>query len=180
MTTLQNICVYCASSNAVDDQYKVLAQDLGTALGEHNKTLIYGGGHVGLMGAVADAALDASSKVIGVIPQYLKDKEVAHDGLTELHITQTMQERQTKMAELSDAFIVLPGGLGTLAEFFEIVTWKQLGLHDKPIFILNAFSYWDHLLAALDHAHDQKFLYQDMQTLCEVVDTLDALTAKLT
>lgn len=175
MNRYQNICVYCASSNAVDERYKQLAHDLGAYLGDSGRRMIYGGGHCGLMGAAADAALQNGGEVIGVIPQYLIDKEVAHTGLTELHTTDTMQQRQQKMADLSDAFVMLPGGLGTLAEFFEIVTWKQLGLHDKPIIVLNAYGYWDHLFEMLDKAAQEKFLYQSGHNLYSVYDDLDAV-----
>lgn len=179
MTSLKNICVYCASSNSVDPKYKTLASDLGAFLGQENRSLVYGGGHVGLMGACADGALDQGGEVVGVIPQYLKDREVAHLGLSELYITETMQERQQKMADLSDAFVMLPGGLGTLAEFFEIITWKHLSLHDKPVFVVNAFGYWDHLLAMLAKAGDEKFLYEDTSKLFQVFDGLDALKKHL-
>lgn len=180
MSALKNICVYCASSNNVDPKYKQLAGELGTLLAQNNRTLVYGGGHVGLMGACADAALNNGGKVIGVIPQSLKDREIAHQSLTKLHITNTMQERQQKMADLSDAFIMLPGGLGTLAEFFEIITWKHLSLHDKPIFVINAFGYWDHLLTMLAKAGDEGFLYEETSQLFEVFKNLDDLKKHLT
>lgn len=143
------------------------------------RKLVYGGGHVGLMGAAADAALEVGGDVIGVIPQCLKDREVAHTGLTELHTTETMQERQQYMADLSDAFIVLPGGLGTLAEFFEIITWRHLGIHDKPVFVLNAFGYWDLLLEMLEKAGEEKFLYKDPAALFTVVDGLHDIEKQL-
>jgi len=179
MTSLKNICVYCASSSSVDPKYRQLATDLGQFLGQENRTLVYGGGHVGLMGACADAVLEQSAKVIGVIPQYLKDREVAHEGLTVLHVTDTMQERQKKMADLSDAFVMLPGGLGTLAEFFEIITWKHLTLHDKPVFVLNAYGYWDQLFAMLAKAGEEKFLYKDTAELFTVCDSLEDLKKHL-
>ena len=175
MNTLKSICVYCASSNAVDPNYIQLASDLGVYLGQEKRTLVYGGGHCGLMGAVADAALGHGADVIGVIPQYLKDKEVAHTGLTKLHVTETMQQRQQKMADLSDAFVMLPGGLGTLAEFFEVVTWKQLGLHDKPIIVLNAYGYWDLLFEMLEKSAQEKFLYQSSSSLYSLCDDLEAV-----
>ncbi|NCT41718.1 MAG: TIGR00730 family Rossman fold protein [Alphaproteobacteria bacterium] len=179
MSKYQNICVYCASSNRVDPKYTKLARDVGTFIASSGRTLVYGGGHVGLMGAAADATLDGGADVIGVIPQCLMDREVAHKGLTSLHITKTMQERQQQMADLSDAFVMLPGGLGTLAEFFEIITWKHLGLHDKPVFILNAFGYWDLLLDMLVKAGDEKFLYEDTSHLFTVCNTLGDLKVKL-
>jgi len=175
MNSYQNVCVYCASSNKVDSKYIKLADDVGAFIAKSGRTLVYGGGHVGLMGAAADAALNDGGEVIGVIPQYLKDKEVAHLGLSALHTTLTMQERQQKMADLSDAFIMLPGGLGTLAEFFEIITWKHLGFHSKPVFVLNAFGYWDDLLAMLLKAGNENFLYEDTDTLFTVCDDFNDL-----
>lgn len=141
MTFIKNICVFCGSSTIVDGKYLRAARDVGVMLAQNGYGVVYGGGNIGLMGAAADAALEAGGKVIGVIPKFLRDKEVAHKGLTELHLTETMHERQVGMAERSDAFVVLPGGLGTLAEFFEVLTWKQLGLHDKPIMLVNDFGY---------------------------------------
>jgi len=179
MGLYQNICVYCASSNRVDPKYIALARDVGAIIAGASRRLVYGGGHCGLMGATADAALDGGGEVIGVIPQYLKDREVAHLGLTALHITDTMQERQQQMADLSDAFIMLPGGLGTLAEFFEIITWKHLGLHDKPVFVLNVFGYWDSLLDMLDKAGAEGFLYEGSRDLFEVVSSVEDIRARL-
>lgn len=179
MSVFQNICVYCASSNDVDPKYKQLASDVGAYLAQDNRKLVYGGGHVGLMGACADAVLEQGGEVIGVIPQFLQDREVAHKGLTELHITDTMQERQQKMADLSDAFIMLPGGLGTLAEFFEIVTWKQLGHHDKPIVVFNAYGYWDSLLEMLHKSMDERFLYQKANQLYSVCDDVEGIKSFL-
>ena len=179
MTSFQNICVYCASSGAVDAKYLTVARDVGQSIAKSGKGLVYGGSHVGLMGAAADAALAADGDVIGVIPQHLKDREVAHIGLTELHTTHTLQERQQRMADLSDAFVVLPGGLGTLAEFFEVVTWKQLGLHDKPIFVLNSYGYWDSLLKMLDEARQGKFLYDRPDALFEVLENANEFVKRI-
>lgn len=179
MTLYQNICVYCASSNDVDPKFKMLARDVGAAIAQSGRRVVYGGGHVGLMGAVADAALDMKGDVIGVIPQCLVDREVAHKGLTELYTTETMQARQQDMADRSDAFIVLPGGLGTLAEFFEVITWKHLGLHNKPVFVLNAFGYWDLLLEMLQKAGDEKFLYEETDALFTVCDSMVSLKEQL-
>lgn len=179
MTIYQNICVYCASSSRVNPKYTDLATEVGEMIATNKRTLVYGGGHVGLMGAAADAALGANGKVIGVIPQYLKDKEVAHKALSELHTTHTMQERQQKMADLSDAFIMLPGGLGTLAEFFEIITWKHLGLHDKPVLVLNSYHYWDDLFAMLEKAGNENFLYEDTASLFKICADLNDLQEKL-
>ena len=179
MSDLQNICVYCASSSSVDSKYKALAHDVGGMIADAGKTLVYGGGHVGLMGAAADSALDKGGEVIGVIPQNLKDREVAHTGLTQLHTTDTMQARQQMMADLSDAFIVLPGGLGTLAEFFEIITWRHLELHQKPVWVLNTFGYWDLLLEMLDKAQDEQFLYKDPSDLFSVYGSVEDIRLNL-
>ena len=175
MTSYPNICVYCASSNRVDSKYLELSSNVGDFIASSGRKLVYGGGHVGLMGVAADAVLNKGGDVIGVIPQCLMDREVAHKGLTELHTTSTMQERQQMMADLSDAFIVLPGGLGTLAEFFEIITWRHLGIHDKPVFVLNAFGYWNSLLEMLEKVGDEGFLYKDLSELFIVFDTLEDL-----
>lgn len=175
MSGSRKICVYCASSSLVDQKYKDIAHETGAAIVGAGHEIVYGGGHVGLMGILADSALALGGRVTGVIPKLLQDLEVAHQGLSALHVTHSMQERQFKMAELSDAFVILPGGLGTLAEFFEIVTWKQLGLHDKPISVLNAFGYWDHLLEALEHAREERFLRQKPGELYQIVRSVKDL-----
>ncbi|MGH1397683.1 MAG: TIGR00730 family Rossman fold protein [Alphaproteobacteria bacterium] len=163
------LCVYCASSSNIDKKYKGLTADVGTFCARQEYEIVYGGGNVGLMGILAETALEAKGRVIGVMPQILIDKEVAHQGLSELHITDDMQSRQAKMADLADAFLVLPGGLGTLAEFFEVITWKQLGLHDKPIYILNTHGYWDALLQQICYTYDSGFLRQEPDSLFTVV-----------
>ncbi len=174
-----SVCIYCASSSDIDDLYKNEAIKAAQFCAAQGWRVVYGGGRVGLMGLVADAAVDAGAPVIGVIPDFLQRREVAHLRLTELHITQTMHERQMKMAEFSDAFIVLPGGLGTLAEFYEIVTWRQLGLHEKPIFVLNINNYWDHTIAQIAEAGRQGFIRQDLSSLYRVVDKIEDITAYL-
>ncbi len=173
MITYSNICVYCASSSRVDPKYLELARDVGEMIALGGSKLIYGGGHVGLMGAAADAALGKGGEVIGVMPQCLIEREVAHKNLTELHETLCMQSRQKMMADLSDAFIVLPGGLGTLAEFFEIITWKHLGLHDKPVLLVNYDGYWDGMLDMLSRAGDEHFLYRDCSELFVVCEAIE-------
>jgi hypothetical protein len=137
--------------------------------------LVFGGGHIGLMGALADAILQAGGQAWGVIPQALVDKERAHTGLTELHVVQTMHERKTLMADLADAFIALPGGFGTADEFFEILTWRQLEIHAKPIGILNVKGFFDHLLAWLDHASSEGFLLKEHRRLVEEADEPEKL-----
>jgi uncharacterized protein (TIGR00730 family) len=134
---MKSICVFCGSSNGDDPQFIETARNLGKALAESGITLVYGGANVGLMGAVADASLDSGGSVIGALPQFLQGKEIAHTGLTELILCETMHQRKTKMFELSQGFIALPGGFGTLEEVVEILTWQQLGLHKYPVGFLN-------------------------------------------
>ncbi|MFK7839244.1 MAG: TIGR00730 family Rossman fold protein [Bdellovibrionales bacterium] len=170
MRKFHNICVYCASSSRVDEGYITMADAVGQLIASSGAALVYGGANVGLMGACADAVLEKNGKVVGVMPRCLMEREVAHEGLTTLHITETMQERQKMMADLSDAFVVLPGGIGTLAEFFEIITWRYLELHSKPIFILNHNEYWNHLIAMLEKSQQDGFLYRDLSDLVTVCD----------
>jgi uncharacterized protein (TIGR00730 family) len=144
-----NICVFCGSSMGNEDIYIASAKELGHLLARSNSTLIYGGGNIGLMGLLADSALLHGGKVIGVIPDFLLRREVAHHGLTQLEVVDSMHERKRRMAELADAFIALPGGWGTLDELAEILTWKQLGLIDSPIGLLNINGYFDHLVAQM-------------------------------
>ena len=155
--SISRVCVYCGSAGAVSGAYREAACDLGRALAGTGIEIVFGGGRIGLMGLVADAALAAGGRVIGVIPGALRDAELAHPGLTELVITGSMHERKRVMAERSDAFAVLPGGIGTLDEMFEIVTWRQLGLHDKPVFLVDIGGYWRPLRALLDHLVGQGF-----------------------
>jgi uncharacterized protein (TIGR00730 family) len=155
---MRKICVFCGSSPGVDPRFIASAKALGRVIAETDRVLVYGGAKVGLMGALADAALAAGGKVIGVMPRALVEKGVAHDGLTELHVVSTMHERKGMMAELSDAFIAMPGGLGTLEEFFEMWTWGQLGLHQKPLGFLGAQNFFAPLLQFLDLLVAQRFL----------------------
>ena len=158
MTPLRRVCVFCGSASGVRPDYEELARELGGELAVRGIAVVYGGASVGLMGAVADAAMAAGGEVVGVIPQALVDREVAHPGLSELHVVGSMHERKALMADLSDAFVALPGGMGTLEELFEVFTWRQLGLHAKPIALLDAADYWAGLVAFLDHAEDEGFL----------------------
>lgn len=151
LVSLKSVCVYCGSSNKVDPAHKEAARAVGHALAEHKLNVVYGGGHVGLMGILADAALNAGGTVTGIIPEHLYIREVQHSGLTKLHVVDSMHTRKKMMVEQSDAFLVLPGGLGTLDETFEVLTWKQLGLHDKPIVIYNNGGFWTPLLGMIDH-----------------------------
>lgn len=158
MARLARICVFCGSSPGRLPAYAEVARGFGAELAARRLTLVYGGGNVGLMGEVADAALGAGGEVIGVIPRLLVEKERAHAGFADLRIVETMHERKAQMSELADAFVALPGGLGTLEELFETWTWAQLGLHRKPFGLLNAEGYWDHLTALLDHALAEGFV----------------------
>jgi uncharacterized protein (TIGR00730 family) len=155
---LKRICIFCGSSSGTREIYLRSAQEVGRLLAERGIELVYGGGKVGLMGAVADACLGAGGRVLGVIPQLLVDKEVAHSGLTELRIVQTMHERKALMADLSDAFLALPGGYGTWDELCEVLTWAQIGIQRKANAILNVNGYYDPLLAMADRAVSEGFL----------------------
>ncbi|MBD1877197.1 TIGR00730 family Rossman fold protein [Nodosilinea sp. FACHB-131] len=155
---MKSICIYCGSNFGERGSYLEAAQGLGAEMAQRGITLVYGGGNVGLMGAVADSVLAASGKVIGVIPQALVDKEVAHTGLSDLRIVDSMHERKSLMADLADGFIALPGGLGTLEEFCEVATWTQLGLHKKACGLLNIDGFYDGLLSFLNHATQEKFI----------------------
>ena len=154
----KNVCVYCGSAIGVDSRFAESAQMVGRAIAEHGFGLVYGGGRVGLMGIVADAVLAAGGRAIGVIPQPLAVKEIAHQALTELHVVPDMHERKAMMASRSAAFLTLPGGIGTFEEFFETLSWATLGFHHKPIGVLNTSGYFDPMIALLDHAVAQKFV----------------------
>ncbi len=158
MTPAFSICVYCGSRDGASTAFAEAARACGQWIGQHGGQLVYGGGRAGLMGIVADATLQAGGQVVGVIPQALVDRELAHHGCTELHIVQTMHERKRMMAERADVFLALPGGIGTFEEFFEVWTWRQLGYHDKPIGLLNIEGYYDGLLAFLQTSLQQQFV----------------------
>ena len=155
---MQRICVYCGSNHGADNVYTELARNLGRLLAQSGLGLVYGGGSVGLMGVVADAVLAEGGEVIGVIPAVLTRKELLHQGCSTLHRVGSMHERKALMEELADGFIALPGGFGTLDELFEIITWAQLGLHRKPIGLLNGAAYYDHLIAFLEHTVAEGFV----------------------
>ncbi|MBL8336055.1 MAG: TIGR00730 family Rossman fold protein [Rhodoferax sp.] len=153
-----SVAVYCGSRTGVTAAFAQAAAAIGHWIGSHGGQLVYGGGTSGLMGVVADATLQAGGRVVGVIPTSLVERELAHRGCTELHVVDTMHERKRMMAERADAFVALPGGIGTLEEIFEVWTWRQLGYHDKPIGLLNVAGYYDALLAFLDHSVRQQFM----------------------
>lgn len=152
------ICVFCGSSSGTQDQYPLAAAQMGSALAKAGIGLVYGGGKVGLMGVIADAVLAGGGEAIGVIPTALWEKEVGHSSLSELHIVDTMHQRKAMMADLADAFVAMPGGVGTLEELFEVWTWAQLGIHQKAIALLNVGGYFDPLLQFVQHARDEGFL----------------------
>ena len=176
MQKLQSVCVYCGSSNNAAQKYKDAARDLGKILASNDIRLVYGGGQVGLMGVVANSVMEAEGKVTGFIPQYLHEYEVGHTGITELFIVDSMHERKRLMAEHSDAFVILPGGFGTLDEIFEILTWKQLRLHDKPIVFVDVDKYWSPLFDTfVNHMIDKTFVQPEHKHYYEIVENLDAL-----
>ncbi|MCL6415011.1 TIGR00730 family Rossman fold protein [Aestuariirhabdus sp. Z084] len=172
------VAVFCGSANGADPLYTDSARSLGRVLVEAGHELVYGGGKVGLMGVVADAVIDAGGQVVGVMPRALRDREIQHTGLTELHIVEDMHQRKAKMAQLADAFIALPGGIGTLEELFEVWTWAQLGYHGKPCGLLNIGAYYDALLTFLGQAVSQGFVadtHLDMLLVSQdPADLLDA------
>lgn len=176
---MKALCVFCGSSSGIRPDYSAIAQQLGTELARRRITLIYGGGRVGLMGALADAALQAGGEVIGVIPQMLLDKEVGHPGLSELRVVETMSQRKWVMGELSDAFLALPGGIGTMDELFEAWTWTQLDIHRKPCGLLNFRGYYDPLIAFLDRAVEEGFLRPRHRAALLAEQDLDRLLEKL-
>ena len=168
------LCVFCGSAAGVRPEYLDAARALGRSAAERGIGIVYGGARVGLMGAVADAALAAGGTVTGVIPRALVDREVAHDGLTHLHVVASMHERKATMAQLSDAFVALPGGVGTLEELFEVWTWAHLGVHAKPCAVLDVAGFWRPLLAALDHMAAEGFIRAEVRALLvEASDPVD-------
>ncbi|MBI1226789.1 MAG: TIGR00730 family Rossman fold protein [Bacteroidetes bacterium] len=176
---LKSIAVFCGSSSGNDPIFSAAAIEIGQTFAAQNIQTIYGAGNIGLMGILADAALAAGGKVLGVIPDFLKKKEVCHTGLTELIVTKTMHERKQIMAERSDGFLILPGGFGTLDEFFEILTWRQLRLHKKPIGLLDIGGYYQHLLAHVQLMFQKGLLKEANMALFEVADNLPELLEKM-
>lgn len=176
---LSRLCVFCGSSSGANPAYGAAAKALGELLAAQGITLIYGGGNVGLMGIVADAVLQQRGQVVGVIPHALAAMEVAHTGLTELHVVDTMHERKAMMADLADGFVALPGGLGTLEEVFEILTWAQIGIHSKPCAFLNIDGYYDKLISFLDDLVEQRFVKPEHRALALVVDDHRELLPRL-
>ena len=174
-----SLCVYCGSRPGLDPLHADVARTVGRWIGRHGGQLVYGGGRAGLMGVVAQATLDAGGRVVGIIPKALVEKEWALHDCTELHIVDTMHDRKRMMAERSDAFVALPGGIGTFEELFEVWTWRQLGYHDKPVGILNCAGYYDGLLAFLAHTVEQQFLSDWQMSLIQTSDEPAALLSSL-
>ncbi len=176
---MKSVCVFCGSSPGVDPRYAEAARDLGQYLAERDIQLVYGGGRVGLMGILADAVLAGGGRALGVIPRSLWDREVGHTGLTDLRVVETMHERKALMAAHADAFIALPGGIGTLEEFFEVWTWGLLGLHEKPYGLYDVAGYYRPLAGMIDHMVDQGFLQERFREMVVVADSREALLSGL-
>ena len=179
MRELNSLCVYCGSSPGNDPRYVEQARQLGALLAAQGIRLVYGGAKIGVMGAVADAVLAGGGEVVGVIPHALTDKEVAHDGLTEMHVVDSMHQRKALMADLSDGFIALPGGIGTFEELFEIWTWGQLGIHAKPCGLLNVAGYYDLLVAFLDQSTGSGFIKPRHRQMLLTAETAEALVTAM-
>ena len=177
--TFRSVCVYCGSSNDVAERYLDLARTVGQELAQRGLKLVYGGGNVGLMGVLADAALAAGGQVVGIIPEKLKDLELAHLGVQELLVVPDMHARKAEMMAQADAFITLPGGWGTLEELFEAVTWLQLRYHSKPVGLLNAFGYFDHLIRFVEHASQEGFIRPQHRPLLQSAPNVRTLLTQL-
>lgn len=176
---MKRLAIYCGSATPTDPVYIESARMVGRVLAQRGIGVVYGGGRLGLMGAVADAALEAGGEVIGVIPDALVNAEVAHRGCTELHTVQTMHQRKQLFTDLSDGFISIPGGVGTMDELWEAVSWAQLGYHEKPVGLLNVAGYYDHLIAFAEHMAEVGFVRPQHRDILIVDDTLDGLLAKM-
>ena len=176
---MKSIAVYCGANAGAAPVYAEAARAMGRALVAHNVELVYGGGHVGLMGTIADEVLRMGGRVSGVIPQQLVDRELAHTGLTRLFVVKNMHERKAMMAELSDGFVAMPGGMGTLEELFEMLTWSQLEIHAKPIGVLNVAGFYDQLVGFLGHARNEGFIREQHAGLMMVEANPDALIERL-
>ena len=179
MSRFKRLCVYCGSSAGARPEYAEFAKKVGQELAERGVGLVYGGGRVGLMGILADSALAAGGEVIGVIPQLLQEKEVGHSSLSALHVVETMHQRKALMADLSDGFIALPGGIGTLEELFETFTWLQLGFHEKPVGLLNAAGFYDGLIDFIKHLPDEGFLRPEHERCLLIDDSLSSLMDRM-
>ena len=175
MPALASVCVFCGSNGGADPAYLAAAEAVGAGLAQRGIRTVYGGGRVGLMGALADSARAAGGEVVGVMPQALVDREIGHTGIDDLRVVDTMHERKALMVELSDAFVALPGGIGTLEELFEVYTWAQLGIHAKPLALLDVAGYYEPLAAFLDHAVAQRFLRAETRGMLAVADSIEGV-----
>lgn len=169
------ICVYAGSSDRMHPEYLEAARQMGSSIAGRGKAIAYGAGSTGLMGALADGALAQAGEVIGVIPELFNSPQLMHNGLSRLEIVETMHQRKSRLAEISDAFIALPGGFGTFEELFEILTWAQIGLHSKPVGLFNFKKYFDPLLSLIDHAREEGFIYAEHRQLISSAETPDEL-----
>lgn len=176
---IKSVCVFCGSSHGFAPEYEQMAMDMGRAIAARGWTLVYGGGNVGLMGVVADAALKADGKVIGVIPEALLARELGHRGVTELRVVNTMHERKAMMADLADGFIALPGGIGTFEEFFEVLTWAQLGIHRKPCGLINTRGYYQPVMDLLANAVKEGFLKEEHRQMVLTADEVEDLLTRM-
>jgi len=178
-TEIRSLCVYCGSSGRGRDSHHEAARRLGRLMAEAGVRLVYGGGRIGMMGLIADAVLEAGGEVVGIIPRFLDQVEVGHSGVTRMIVTDNMHERKERMAELADAFVILPGGLGTLDETFEILTWKQLQLHDKPVVIADIDGYWQPLVDLVDRMIEENYARPEHRALFRVVGSVDEVLPAL-
>ena len=170
---LNAVCVYCGSSRPKNPAHSAAAKEFGLMLAKDNISLVYGGARIGLMGLIADSVLGANGQVVGIIPEHLQKYEVGHTGVTKLHIVENMHVRKKMMFDMSDAFVVLPGGYGTLDEFFEVLTWRQLQMHDKPIILVDIDGYWAPMRTLLDHIVDKGFAQPDTRRLVSIVSKVE-------
>jgi len=179
MAKIKSLCVYCGSSDRGRPAHHDAARKLGRIMAKAGVRLVYGGGRIGMMGRIADAVMESGGEVIGIIPHFLEQVEVGHSQVTQLIVTENMHDRKQKMAEMSDAFLIMPGGLGTLEETFEILTWKQLGLHQKPIVIADIDGYWRLLTDLIDHMIDESYARPENRELFRVIDNIEELLPTL-
>ena len=180
MKNISTVCVYLGSSNRCDDIYKNATESFGNLMATAGLSLVYGGGRVGLMGILAESVMKHGGRAIGIIPEHISKREISHDGLSELHVVDSMHTRKQMMVSKSDAFVVMPGGIGTLDELCEAMTWKQLGIHDKPIVICNLNGYWTPFLSMIDAVIAGKFMREDDRRLITVVDRIEDIIPALT
>ena len=173
MKEIKSLCVYCGSSARVSDIYKDAAKEMGRIMAENGIRLVYGGGKAGTMGIIADSVMSHGGEVTGIIPSHIADREIQHKGLTELHVVDTMHTRKQMMVDYADAFLILPGGIGTLDETCEIMTWRQLGIHDKPIVIANINDYWTPFLSLIDRIVDEGYMREDDKRIAIIVKTVE-------